>query len=477
MATEAKNFEALGAGLTILIRRGESFTYAVAGTFVGTVLLQRSSDGGATWVTIRTATAADSGTEVLDYLKTETTLIRYYCSAFTSGTIETSIADVSGDVITQSFKDGAGVDRVYAVDGGAKVAGTLQVTGAVTHDSTVLNTGAVTNSSTLAQTGAATFSAAVNEALGSSIASAASINLTTATGNTVIVTGVVGISTITLAAGYRRTVRFADVVVLTHGSSLIIHTGANITTAAGDIAVFVGDATGAARMISFTRAASLPATISGTETLTNKTLTAPVIATIVSGAGTSTLPTSTDTLVGRATTDTLTNKTLTAPTITDPVISRTGQKRIYTTGAYVGTTAGWLVNNLQLTNLGTAALLPAAATASTLIFRLDGLRVGDTITAYHLVGQIESAGGVCTLDADMRKLTTAAADVTDASIGSITQISVTAQTAISSANSSKTLVTPEVIAADETIYVILTGTTAALTDIALQGIAVTVTEA
>ena len=55
-------------------------------------------------------------------------------------------------------------------------------------------------------------------------------------------------------------------------------------------------------------------TTTGTQTLTNKTLTAPVISTI-SNTGTLTLPTSTDTLVGRATTDTLTNKTLTTPTI------------------------------------------------------------------------------------------------------------------------------------------------------------------
>lgn len=48
------------------------------------------------------------------------------------------------------------------------------------------------------------------------------------------------------------------------------------------------------------------------QTLTNKTLTAPVIATIVN-SGTLTLPTSTDTLVGRATTDTLTNKLLQLP--------------------------------------------------------------------------------------------------------------------------------------------------------------------
>lgn len=55
------------------------------------------------------------------------------------------------------------------------------------------------------------------------------------------------------------------------------------------------------------------------QTLTNKTLTAPVISTITN-TGTITLPTSTDTLVGRATTDTLTNKTIESGTntITSP---------------------------------------------------------------------------------------------------------------------------------------------------------------
>jgi len=50
-------------------------------------------------------------------------------------------------------------------------------------------------------------------------------------------------------------------------------------------------------------------TVSGTQTLTNKTLTAPVISTIVN-TGTLTLPTITDTLVARTTTDTLTNKSM-----------------------------------------------------------------------------------------------------------------------------------------------------------------------
>ena len=62
--------------------------------------------------------------------------------------------------------------------------------------------------------------------------------------------------------------------------------------------------------------------LTDTQTLTNKTLTSPVIATI-SNTGTLTLPTSTDTLVGRATTDTLTNKTLTSPSISNAAMSGT----------------------------------------------------------------------------------------------------------------------------------------------------------
>lgn len=77
-----------------------------------------------------------------------------------------------------------------------------------------------------------------------------------------------------------------------------------------------------------------------TQTLSNKTLTAPVIATIVN-TGTLTLPTSTDTLVGRATTDTLTNKTLTSPTLTTPslgVATATSVNKVAITAPATGAT-------------------------------------------------------------------------------------------------------------------------------------------
>ena len=55
------------------------------------------------------------------------------------------------------------------------------------------------------------------------------------------------------------------------------------------------------------------------DTLTNKTLTAPTIASITNG-GTVTIPSGADTLVARTSTDTLTNKTLTSPDINTPDI-------------------------------------------------------------------------------------------------------------------------------------------------------------
>ncbi len=60
---------------------------------------------------------------------------------------------------------------------------------------------------------------------------------------------------------------------------------------------------------------------SATQTLTNKTLTAPVISSISNG-GTITIPSGADTLVARTSTDTLTNKTLTSPTTYRPIIQQ-----------------------------------------------------------------------------------------------------------------------------------------------------------
>ena len=76
-----------------------------------------------------------------------------------------------------------------------------------------------------------------------------------------------------------------------------------------------------------------------TDTLTNKTLTAPIISTITNNGITLTLPTTVDTLVGKATTDTLTNKTLTASKIDTSIIfdESTNDLTITATDQLIGT--------------------------------------------------------------------------------------------------------------------------------------------
>ena len=77
---------------------------------------------------------------------------------------------------------------------------------------------------------------------------------------------------------------------------------------------YVGGVTSAIQTQMNLKAPLASPTFTGTVTIpTGASITAPVIATIVN-TGTLTLPTSTDTLVGRATTDTLTNKRITKRT-------------------------------------------------------------------------------------------------------------------------------------------------------------------
>jgi hypothetical protein len=95
---------------------------------------------------------------------------------------------------------------------------------------------------------------------------------------------------------------------------------------------------------------------------TSPTITTPVISSIVN-TGTLTLPTSTDTLVGRATTDTLTNKTLTSPTITG--------------GALNGTLGATTPSTVAATSITASTTLGVTGTATlTVDASISGLTVG-----------------------------------------------------------------------------------------------------
>lgn len=91
----------------------------------------------------------------------------------------------------------------------------------------------------------------MSQTKGADIASAATINLDTATGDLVDVTGVVTVTAITLAEGKQATVRFAGALTLTNGASLVLPGAANITTVAGDVALFRGYAAGVVRCVSY----------------------------------------------------------------------------------------------------------------------------------------------------------------------------------------------------------------------------------
>jgi hypothetical protein len=85
----------------------------------------------------------------------------------------------------------------------------------------------------------------------------------------------------TVNAGIRKFTRFAGALQLTHhSSSFILIGGANITTAANDVAGWISEGSGNWRMLFYSRAAGGEGvTLTGTQTLTNKTLTSPTLTT------------------------------------------------------------------------------------------------------------------------------------------------------------------------------------------------------
>ncbi len=145
-----------------------------------------------------------------------------------------------------------------------------------------------------------------------------------------------------------------------------------------------------------------------------------------------------------------------------PALTTGDSVTVLHTRAKVGAGAGWVVDAANDTGL--LATLPASQGSATMVIFLDNLEVGDTITAFGLVGQLEAGGNAVTIDANLRKLTAAAGDIVDASIDTIVQISEIADYKI---DDEKTGLS-EVIAADESFYILVDATTLGSTDIAMM---------
>ena len=158
----------------------------------------------------------------------------------------------------------------------------------------------------------------------------------------------------------------------------------------------------------------------------------------------------------------------TSASLADSTLTRTSQTYMIPANAgKVGATAGFTTNN----NTGTVKC-PASQTASTFVIPIP-VQEGMTITGFNLSGQIESAGNTITVDADLRATTAAAGALTDASIGAITQISKTGDYLVNDGKASLT----ETTTAGKSYYVLVTCTSAAATDLDLQSVELSVTEA
>jgi hypothetical protein len=101
---------------------------------------------------------------------------------------------------------------------------------------------------------------ALNWAAAATVASAATADIGAAASNVVNISGTATITGLgTIAAGAMRWVKFAGALTLTHNATSLINLGgANIVTAAGDVALFVSEGSGNWRMLDYRRAAEVP---------------------------------------------------------------------------------------------------------------------------------------------------------------------------------------------------------------------------
>lgn len=93
MATLSASFTAVGSGAAVSMKHLDYMDYAVSGTFVATLILQKSDTAGASWETVLSATGATSGNIKVENKAQGMTLYRWICSAFTSGTAVTTLSD------------------------------------------------------------------------------------------------------------------------------------------------------------------------------------------------------------------------------------------------------------------------------------------------------------------------------------------------------------------------------------------------
>ncbi len=170
------------------------------------------------------------------------------------------------------------------------------------------------------------------------------------------------------------------------------------------------------------------------------------------------------------TTHTATYTPTETPTHTATATSTATFWKNHRTGWQPGATAGFVVTGVD----NGYALCPASQTNSTLIIHFDDLNDGDSILDFYVSGRGESAANTGSVTLNLKKHTDGASSIADASLGSIA-VTWTSDTLLNSANTRVTLGTPEVLAANEHLYMLVTCTTGAsvelyITDVWLRGV-------
>lgn len=142
------------------------------------------------------------------------------------------------------LSDGSNWVAKYRCYVGSVVTDGTKVTAVSIYPYNVLRTNITGHASLdLALTGG-TMSGLLNLAKGNDVASASTVNLSTATGNTVHITGTTGISAFTMTSGQVMDVIFDGALTLTHHTTNNnLPSAANITTVAGDRARYFYDGT------------------------------------------------------------------------------------------------------------------------------------------------------------------------------------------------------------------------------------------